>query len=551
MKTLKTVFSSVKAYCAKFTFKKGLCALFLLLLVFLPTFLAHLSKNQAQEKSTYFAVSVFEEDGTLIASEEGLIESSARYSLMDSFYKIHTHKKEVSYAPGDPETDPYISATVTLNKTTTDFKCYFSLDGTSDYLVEQSGKIYTVSSLYTKDFLASPYAASFYEAATPPSLITIDNETVLPSKVTSWNYLNNEKKFVSVTNSKIASGLITYENTGKLEFHFSDSPDQCKVEVYDAQQLIYSGDLEALSSLTTSLQNEFNIKITATWKQKESASFFGTVQYDFAAHIRNRTSFSISSDCVFPGGWIFLSATNVTDPSKIQFAADWCSPPVFYQDGTEVHTLIPIPQEPDKDVLQLDISHGASSQTFQITVLPKDESNATVPLDAFLNKELVSSETLQVYRLSVDQTPPASDSSVYFRGNFLSPSDGKFYIGYSHNTAVTTENGETLTLLGTEFCTSEELPQAVAAWNHGVVSASQSSEALGNYIVVDHGCGLQTWYCHLSRSAAEAGDVIQKGQTVGFTGTGGISTQNGFLILCTVQQTVIDPALLMGCEIRT
>ena len=71
-------------------------------------------------------------------------------------------------------------------------------------------------------------------------------------------------------------------------------------------------------------------------------------------------------------------------------------------------------------------------------------------------------------------------------------------------------------------------------------------DLLGTYVIVDHGCGLRTWYGHLSNLYVDVGDVVRKGDSLGQTGTGGISTGNGFVLLCSVYDTLIDPATLLG-----
>ena len=48
----------------------------------------------------------------------------------------------------------------------------------------------------------------------------------------------------------------------------------------------------------------------------------------------------------------------------------------------------------------------------------------------------------------------------------------------------------------------------------------------GNYVVIDHGNGLLTYYGHLSRAIVSAGTYVQQGQTIGYMGSTGYSTGN-------------------------
>ncbi len=63
-----------------------------------------------------------------------------------------------------------------------------------------------------------------------------------------------------------------------------------------------------------------------------------------------------------------------------------------------------------------------------------------------------------------------------------------------------------------------------AADNGYIVVAGWSNAGYGNYIVVDHGNGLQTLYGHLSRIFVRPGDVVTRGAVIGNMGNTGNST---------------------------
>ena len=143
------------------------------------------------------------------------------------------------------------------------------------------------------------------------------------------------------------------------------------------------------------------------------------------------------------------------------------------------------------------------------------------------------------------------NTSIYFRGNFLTPEDTGFSIGYTHGSKLFTASNPItpLTAFGTEYIANGEESIRVSVLNHGIVLHTGTDPLLGNFVVVDHGGGLRTWYGHLSAIDVEVGDVLQKGEAVGKTGKTGLATQNGFLFLCTVYQTVIEPDYIIGKEI--
>ena len=64
----------------------------------------------------------------------------------------------------------------------------------------------------------------------------------------------------------------------------------------------------------------------------------------------------------------------------------------------------------------------------------------------------------------------------------------------------------------------------VRATADGVVIFSAMNSGYGRLVVVDHGAGMQTWYAHLSRFNALAGQEVRRGDVVGLVGSSGKTT---------------------------
>lgn len=60
----------------------------------------------------------------------------------------------------------------------------------------------------------------------------------------------------------------------------------------------------------------------------------------------------------------------------------------------------------------------------------------------------------------------------------------------------------------------------------GKVIYSGYRGSYGNVVVVDHGNGMETWYAHMSKRIAQAGDTVAQGQQLGNVGSTGRSTGN-------------------------
>lgn len=80
----------------------------------------------------------------------------------------------------------------------------------------------------------------------------------------------------------------------------------------------------------------------------------------------------------------------------------------------------------------------------------------------------------------------------------------------------------------------------VYAADGGTVVTSSYSSARGNYIVINHGNGIQTWYQHLSAKYVSSGKV-SRGQNIGAVGATGISSGPHLHFEVHVGGTPVDP----------
>lgn len=85
----------------------------------------------------------------------------------------------------------------------------------------------------------------------------------------------------------------------------------------------------------------------------------------------------------------------------------------------------------------------------------------------------------------------------------------------------------------------------VLAPRRGVVTATGDFYFNGNTVFIDHGQGLVTMYCHLSRIDVAEGDELTVGQTLGAVGATGRVTGPHLHFGTYLNGTAVDPALLL------
>ena len=92
---------------------------------------------------------------------------------------------------------------------------------------------------------------------------------------------------------------------------------------------------------------------------------------------------------------------------------------------------------------------------------------------------------------------------------------------------------------GTDFGVPCGKPVHAAA--RGVVRSIYFNAGYGKRLIIKHPGGLETSYNHLSRYAADEGDRVDAGQTIGYVGSTGYSTGCHLHFMVTVKGRAIDP----------
>lgn len=81
----------------------------------------------------------------------------------------------------------------------------------------------------------------------------------------------------------------------------------------------------------------------------------------------------------------------------------------------------------------------------------------------------------------------------------------------------------------------------VKAANRGTVVLAEALHYGGKTVILDHGKGLHTIYCHLSKIRVKAGACVRKGQILGSVGATGRATGPHLHWGMTIRKTAVDP----------
>jgi Peptidase family M23 len=82
---------------------------------------------------------------------------------------------------------------------------------------------------------------------------------------------------------------------------------------------------------------------------------------------------------------------------------------------------------------------------------------------------------------------------------------------------------------------------AVTSSNRGIVVFANYLGIYGNTVIVDHGMGVQTLYAHLSTIGVKEGETLEKGQTLGRTGSTGLAAGDHLHFTLLVNGVAVSP----------
>jgi murein DD-endopeptidase MepM/ murein hydrolase activator NlpD len=64
----------------------------------------------------------------------------------------------------------------------------------------------------------------------------------------------------------------------------------------------------------------------------------------------------------------------------------------------------------------------------------------------------------------------------------------------------------------------------IRAASSGNIASAMSSKAHGNYVIIDHGAGIYSFYFHMNKVYVKKGDSVSKGDIIGTVGSTGLAT---------------------------
>lgn len=511
----------------------------ILLLLLTPLYLALASYTYEKNKvvvivETYYtSLELQGPTGFSVSASGAEPAESDKALLLPCFSKM---LENATRTPAVPDTHT-TSYRVTMYKNTGEsetFNFFFSPDSATAYYGDLNGNLWQTRGVVAEAFLNSIFAFEIYPSAIPPTLTTKENDAIIPSEL-SWSYRTQKGDFADLTHLSTTTETLVYGIVNDVGFDFSLQPSRYTVVIRRGETVSTFASSDHIQLPPLNIGEVLDVEIKAFYDSISSLPYCGTAVYRFQMKVVVAADFSLDAPQKSAGDFFLLTCKNVADINKLAITAEPAlgSAPILFQRGELVYAAIPAGEGNRK----LTVTYGTTNVHFDLTVTPIQSTRPPLASDALRgNWDGLFDGTLDKL---IDQLAADSDSALLTpKKLFLTPG-GTQMLAFGDQIALSTTAQSPLELYRTSG--------TVTALSAGIVKAVGQNELLGNYVIVDHGCGIYTWYCGLAEIHVGVGDPVAVGKTsLGLAGkTGlGLAHEDSVVVLATLGKALLSPACL-------
>jgi len=535
--------------------KNKLIMVLLAIAVFIPSVVAIISYNQTKNapvsEKNVRTMEIADLAGNTFTFSR---DKSSESEMIDFFFALNRDSSKVASLPDPLVGTAFFKVKMASAQQSAEYQYYFSTDTTQAYYQNDKGEAFSIPESYASKFVESRYAVSLYVNAVVPVLSVSDAGGVLPDSA-SWMYKNSAGVYVECDTSTAAQAQ-TVSMEGGLELAFTVQPDHFHVKLTDKKdgQVIFNDQYSQIHTLSIDKSVTLGVEIEAKWYEDSARDYYGEMKFAFSADIAAPAEFYLGETEIENGMFTVVSAINIADTSKIQFSSspDIGYTPVFFQDGEYAVALIPIRCELEAGEYTLTFKYGGVTDDLTLNVTQRNVRNFQYNISAAVLNATRTEKTLADFKTAVSDAVSSGESTQLWEGLFLeiqkkSAYDGVITTGFGHNRKITA-NGVTYLHEGVDYITASG--REIVAPNSGKVVYAGYTELGGNTLIIEHGYGLKSWFCHLSELKLAVGDTVQKGDVVGIAGSSGFTNQTGVHIGLSVFDVPVSPYPSWETEIK-
>ena len=414
-----------------------------------------------------------------------------------------------------------------------------------EIFIETDGELVIIDPSYFPQILLDPVFESLYENRAPSAIALYDDygsSIRLKPGSYEWYYRKTDSKFYSSVKNEGKDDKrekITMTGESLPEIGFPYEPDAVKLDFMLDNETVYTtSDINASCPLGDGL---YHCVLKLSYDENGERDFYGSAVYMFDIQIDKPPEFNISSDWIYPGELLVITASNVNDDETVTVKTDINFKPNVFGEGLEKVILLPVSYYHQAGkTYTIEVSAGNESKTFEVELRDKEFIIQYLTIDPKIAAETRNDESAREVAEKVDPLRPVRDPVKYWEGTFIQPVEGgrvspkdfgkRRYVNnaptsYRHN--------------GLDIGQDEGTP--IKAVNNGRVLLAEYLIGTGYTVIIEHGYGLKSWYYHMVELNTEKDAIVKKGDIIGYVGSTGFSTGPHLHLSISVNDVYVNP----------
>lgn len=491
--------------------------------LFIPTYIALgnfvYSQVAGVDEGSITKLEITDLAGKVFTLEAGDAEATADIA---GFVKINNNAAKKTSLPEAISDKDYFEFKYYSYDRVKVYKYYFSENNGEAYYVDDRGTAYLIDADDASSFLTTEYARCLYNTATFPTM-TVSSEALVPVSG-EWVYKTFGGDYVALDGIEQSPKTDhIYQMKGAFALSFDNEPDFLNVTISDADGVVFSDSYANIAN--ASLEGRtIDVVVEAKWYESETDACYGSATYEFKAKILLPAVFYLGETAIEPGEFVVISAKNVDDPSAIKFASepDIGFTPTFFTDGKYARALVPVPMEYEGGDLTFTCSYGEVTQEMTLEIIPKTFRSVTFDISASIVSQTRTETTIKAFNEAMAPIVAQTESTPLWDGLFVEAVNADVTVGFGVKRTISA-TGEVYRHQGIDYVATAG--KEVVATNSGKVVYVGYLDLPGYMVVIDHGLGLKSWYCHLGSTAVTVGQTVSKGDVVGYAGATGFTVK--------------------------
>lgn len=383
-----------------------------------------------------------------------------------------------------------------------------------------------------------------------PKLNLLLNDDQLPyigSGTFYYRSFNHTKKELPYKTSETTADEILVNSSSvayTINYTLDQQPSEIIENIYKDGKLLQSSPLTEQTIILPTEEGHFTIELVCNWQNITEDYFEGAATYQFFLSNDLPVTFSVTQETAFPGDCFVITAENVNEGQLLKVSAAFYKEEVTFMPYKDYFiAILPIYAwvDPQKYMLTtstyepLTDQDVASEHPVEVAYKFFDIQYLTVSADTFAIR---SQENIESDTSFLKEARSNSKPEKLWNGAFIQPVEGVITTEYS-DTRYTNDDPVPSRHSGIDI--ANKLGTPIKASNTGYVTMAMSLYLTGNTVIIDHGMGIFTAYCHLDEISVDKGALVQKGDIVGKMGTTGFSTGSHLHFTFYINGTYVNP----------